>query len=102
VAKLILAGVLLGVGLFAGTYGLSIALSGLTHFRDETALAILVLLGGALYFALVFLLLGRSWFTGLLRDVTEAADTAQPAALEEFDPLADSAALPDTTPPQDG
>jgi putative peptidoglycan lipid II flippase len=102
VAKLILCGVLLGLGLFAGAYGLSLALAGLTHFRDETALAILVVLGGALYFALVFLLLGRSWFMGLLKDVTEAADTAQPAKLEEVDPLADSAALPDTTPPPDG
>jgi len=102
VSKLILCGVLLGLGLFAGAYGLGLALSGLTHFRDETALAILVVFGGALYFALVFLLLGRSWFMGLLRDVTEAADTAQPAELEEVDPLADSAALPDTTPPPDG
>jgi len=101
VAKLILCGVLLAVCLFAGAYGLSIALAGLTHFRDETALAILVVLGGALYFALVFLLLGRSWFMSLLRDVTEAADTTQPAKLEEVDPLADSAALPDTTPPPD-
>jgi len=101
VAKLILCGVLLALGLFAGAYGLSIALAGLTHFRDETALAILVLLGGAFYFALVFILLGRSWFMGLLRDVTEASETPAPAALEEVDPLADSAALPDTTPPPD-
>ena len=101
VSKLILSGVMLGAALFAGAYGLGLALSGLTHFRDETALAILVVLGGALYFALVFVLLGRKWFMSLLRDVTEAAETPEPAALEEIDPLADSAALPDSEPPPD-
>jgi putative peptidoglycan lipid II flippase len=101
VTKLILSGVILGAALFAGAYGLGLALSGLTHFRYETALGILVVLGGALYFGMVFLLLGRKWFMGLLRDVSEAAETPAPAALEEVDPLADSAALPDSEPPPD-
>jgi putative peptidoglycan lipid II flippase len=101
VAKLIISGVLLGVALFVGAHGLSFALAGLAHFRDESALAILVVLGGALYFALVFLLLGRSWFMGLVREVSEVADTPAAAALEEVDPLADSAALPDSNPPPD-
>jgi putative peptidoglycan lipid II flippase len=99
VAKLILAGVLLGAALFAGAYGLSQALAGLAHFRDETALAILIILGSVLYFALVLVLLGRAWFAGLLKDVTVAAETPEPAELEEADPTDDSAALPDSEPP---
>ncbi|MGH6866585.1 MAG: murein biosynthesis integral membrane protein MurJ [Methyloceanibacter sp.] len=102
VAKLILAGVVLGAALFAGAYGLERALAGLGHFHDETALTILVLAGAALYFALVLVLLGRRWFMGLLREVSIAADTKAPPDLEQADPTDDSAALPDNEPPPKG
>jgi hypothetical protein len=74
----------------------------MTHFRDETALAILVIGGGVLYFALVAVVLGRNWFMGLLKDVSTAADTDAPAELDEPDPTDDSAALPDSEPPPKG
>ncbi len=102
VAKLILAGVVLAVVLFAGAYGLQQALASLPHFRDETALAVLIVLGGIVYFVLVWLLLGRKWFMSLLREVSTAADSTAPVDLEEQDPTDDSATLPDSEPPPRG
>jgi putative peptidoglycan lipid II flippase len=99
VAKLIAAGVVLAATLLAGAYGLERALSGLTHFHDETMLALLVALGALVYGLAVFLLLGWSWLASLLRDVTVAADTEAPADLEQADPTVDSAMLPDNEPP---
>ena len=101
VIKLVLIGVVLAGALLAGAYGLDRALVSLTSLREEAALAILVVLGGLLYFALVFAILGRRWFKGLLREVTEAADTQAPAPLDE-DPTDASAALPDSDPPPKG
>ena len=102
VAKLIAIGVVFAGALFAGAYGLEQALSGLTHFRDETALALLVTLGGLLYFALVYLGLGRKWFMGLLREVSTAADSTAPVNLENPDLTDNSEALPDNEPPPKG
>jgi hypothetical protein len=73
------------------------SLAGLAHFGDEIALAVLLVLGTAIYALAVFLLLGRGWLGSLLKDVGSAAEA--PAALEKPDPLQDSAALPDNTPP---
>jgi len=98
VAKLVGIGVVFAAALFAGAYGLQQALTGLDHFRDEIALAILVVAGGALYFALVFFGLGRRWFMGLLKDVSAAADKNAPVPIDE-DPTDDSASLPDSEPP---
>ncbi len=97
VAKLVGIGVVFAAALFAGAYGLQQALTGLDHFRDEIALAILVVAGGALYFALVFAGLGRKWFMGLLKDVSAVADKNAPAPIDE-DPTDDSASLPDSEP----
>jgi putative peptidoglycan lipid II flippase len=102
VTKLVLIGVVFAGALFAGAYGLQQALAGLTHFREETALAILVILGAVLYFVLVFAILGRGWFTGLLKEVSTAADSTAPVDLEEADPTDDSADLPDSEPPPKG
>ncbi len=99
VAKLIAAGLVLGAALLAGAYGLERALSDWASFRDETELAILVVLGAAVYGLAVLLLLGRPWLRGLLREVTVAADTKAPADLEQADPTDDSAVLPDNEPP---
>jgi putative peptidoglycan lipid II flippase len=99
VAKLLVAGVVLAAALLAGAYGLEQALSGWTVFREETMLALLIFLGAVVYGLAVFLLLGRPWLMGLLREVTVAADTKAPPDLEQTDPTDDSAALPDSEPP---
>ena len=99
VAKLIAAGVVLAVSLLAGAYGLERALSGLSVFRDETKLALLLVLGAAVYGLTVLLLLGRPWLRSLLREVAAAADTPAPPDLKQTDPTDNSAVLPDNEPP---
>ncbi len=99
VAKLIAAGAMLGAALLAGAYGLERALAGLSVFREETMLALLVVLGAIVYGLLVLVLLGRPWLNSLLREVTVAADTKAPPTLETPDPTDDSSALPDNEPP---
>jgi putative peptidoglycan lipid II flippase len=99
VAKLLVAGAALAAALFAGAYGLERALAGLSVFREETMLALLLVLGAIVYGLLVVALLGRGWLRGLLRDVSAAADTKAPPTLEAPDPTDDSAALPDNEPP---
>ena len=99
VAKLIAAGIVLAAALFVGAYGLERALADMTKFRDETALAILVVLATLVYALAVLLLLGRPWLNNLLREVTVAADTKAPPDLEQPDLTDDSAVLPDNEPP---
>jgi putative peptidoglycan lipid II flippase len=99
VAKLIAAGIVLAAALLAGAYGLERALADMTAFREETMLALLVLLGAIVYGLAVLLLLGRPWLKGLLREVAVAADTKAPPDLDQPDPTDDSAALPDNEPP---
>jgi putative peptidoglycan lipid II flippase len=98
VTKLIIAGVVLGGALFAGSYGLERALSGMPAFRAETTLALLLVLGSFIYGLAVLILLGRGWLRSLLRDVSAAADKPLPK-LATPDPTDDSAALPDSEPP---
>jgi putative peptidoglycan lipid II flippase len=98
VTKLIIAGVVLGGALFAGSYGLERALSGMPAFREETTLALLLVLGSFIYGLAVLILLGRGWLRSLLRDVSAAADKPLPK-LATPDPTDDSAALPDSEPP---
>jgi putative peptidoglycan lipid II flippase len=99
VAKLLVSGAILAAALLAGSYGLERALAGMTHFREETMLALLLLAGTAVYSLAVYLLLGQPWLKGLLREVSVAADTKAPPDLEQTDPTDDSAALPDNEPP---
>jgi putative peptidoglycan lipid II flippase len=99
VAKLLLAGVILAATLFAGSYGLQRALAGMTHFREETMLGLLLLAGTAVYSLAVYLLLGQRWLMSLLREVSVAADTKAPPDLDHTDPTDDSSALPDSEPP---
>jgi putative peptidoglycan lipid II flippase len=98
VAKLLLAGGVLTVTLFFGARLAEMALTGLAHFREEIALAALLLLGGLVYTLLVLALLGRRWLTHLGKDVSAAAD-APALPLETPNPMLDSAALPDSEPP---
>ncbi len=101
-AKLIAIGVVFAGALFGGAYGLHRLFAGMEIFRDETVLGILVLLGGALYFVLVFGVLGKNWFLGLLKDVEAAADSKAPVDLQEPDLTDDSTAFPDSEPPPKG
>jgi putative peptidoglycan lipid II flippase len=97
VVKLLIAGAVLGLALLAGEPALKLALSGLAYFRDEIALALLVLLGAVVYGAAVLLLLKPRWLKGLLEDVGVAADTEEPPLPP--DPTDDSASFPDSQPP---
>jgi putative peptidoglycan lipid II flippase len=99
VAMLLLAGAILAAALVGGQYALDHALSGMALFRDETTLALLVVLGAIVYFVAVLLLLGRKWFNSLLREVTVAVETETPHPGTPQDPVDDSAALPDNEPP---
>ena len=99
VAKLIAAGIVLAAALFVGAYGLERALADMGKFRDETALAVLVVLATVVYALAVLLLLGRPWLNSLLREVTVAADTKAPPDLEQPDLTDDSAVLPGNEPP---
>jgi hypothetical protein len=99
VAKLAASGVVLGAALLAGAYGLERALAHLSVFREETILALLIVLGLLVYSSAVLALLGQKWFMSLLRDVGAAADTKASPMLQAPDPTDDSAALPDSEPP---
>ena len=99
VLKLLLAGAGLGVTLLAGQHVLPWALGGVTHFREEITLALLLLVGASVYGVVVLTLLGRGWLVHLAKDVSAAADSPPAATLEQPDALEDSAALPDNTPP---
>lgn len=99
VLRLLAAGVVLAVALYFGDRLLSKSLTGLAHFHDEVALAILLTLGAFLYLALVLLFLGRGWLRNLFRDVGEAAEAPAPKEPQPPDPLRDSSALPDNQPP---
>lgn len=100
VAKLAIIGVVFAAALFAGAMGLDRALASMSLFRDETALGILVVLGGILYFVLVFLVLGRRWFMGLLKEVEREAQLPAPKEAVLIEDVTDDAeSLPDSEPP---
>lgn len=102
VALLLAAGVVLGIAIFAGDYGLNQALAEMSLFRDETTLAILLVWGAIVYALAVLALLGRRWLKSLLSEAAAAADTLAPADLKHPDPTDDSEALPDNEPPPKG
>jgi putative peptidoglycan lipid II flippase len=66
--RLLAAGVAMGLVLFAGRALIGPMLSGVPWLREELLLAILVLLGGAAYAALVMMLRGRGWLRSLARE----------------------------------
>jgi putative peptidoglycan lipid II flippase len=68
VLKLFGAGAVLAMALYLGDLALSDALAGLSHFREEVTLTLLIVLGTAVYTAIVLLLLGLDWLLDLLRD----------------------------------
>ncbi|MBM3545186.1 MAG: murein biosynthesis integral membrane protein MurJ [Alphaproteobacteria bacterium] len=102
VALLLAAGVVLGLAIFAGQYGLDRVLADMRVFRDETTLAILLMWGAIVYLLAVLALLGRKWFKSLMSEAAAAADRPGPADLEHPDPIDDSEALPDNEPPPKG
>jgi len=99
VIRLLLAGTVLAGAIVLGNRFLPEALAGLPYFREETALAILIVVGAVVYAAAVLLLLGRGWLGGLLKDVGTAAEEAPAKEIEQPSPEEASAALPDNTPP---
>ena len=99
VIRLLLAGAVLAVALYFGSIWLAQAFAGLTHFREETTLAVLLFIGTIIYALTVLLLLGRSWFATLLKDVGTAADAPASKTPQPPDPTSASSSLPDSTPP---
>jgi len=75
--RLIGCGIVLGLALYGGQIFIAPALSGLHGLREEALLLILIILGAAVYGALVIALLGRTWLKDLTRDEETAA--ARPA-----------------------
>lgn len=100
VAMLVIAGVLLALGLFGGQYAFAGIVAKLPFFREETLLAILLVLGTLVYAGLVLVLLGKKWLNNLLREVTTAADATAPANMPP-DPT-QVTSLPDADPPPSG
>jgi putative peptidoglycan lipid II flippase len=67
-ARLVASGLLLGLAFYAGQRFFAPMLSGLSRFREETLLLILLIAGTILYVGLILALLGRDWLKNLLRD----------------------------------
>jgi putative peptidoglycan lipid II flippase len=99
VIRLLLAGAVLAVALYFGSLWLSKAFAGLTYFREETTLAVLLFIGTIIYALAVLLLLGRGWLASLLKDVGTAADAPSSKTPQPPDPTSASSSLPDNTPP---
>ena len=99
VIRLLLAGAVLAVALYFGSFWLSKAFAGLTYFREETTLAVLLFIGTIIYALAVLLLLGRGWLASLLKDVGTAADAPSSKTPQPPDPTSASSSLPDNTPP---
>jgi putative peptidoglycan lipid II flippase len=100
VAKLAAIGIAFAVALYFGGQWLRTALSDMTSFREETTLGILVVVGGILYFAAVFLILGRGWFAGLMKEIEHEASLPAPVKPDLIeDPTDASESLPDSEPP---
>jgi putative peptidoglycan lipid II flippase len=99
VIRLLLAGAVLAVALYFGSLWLAQAFAGLTYFREETTLAVLLLIGTIVYALMVLLLLGRGWLGTLLKDVGTAADAPPSKTPQPPDPTSASSSLPDSTPP---
>jgi putative peptidoglycan lipid II flippase len=99
VIRLLATGAVLAAALFVGNQLLPAALSGLPRFREETTLAILIVIGAVVYAAAVLALLGRSWLGTILKDVGTAAEEAPAKEIEQPSPEEASAALPDNPPP---
>ncbi len=66
--RLLAIGVLLGLVFYAGQRFLTPMLSGLSRFREEILLLILLIGGTILYVGLIFALVGRVWLRSLLID----------------------------------
>ena len=99
VIRLLLAGAVLAVALYFGSLWLAQAFAGLSYFREETTLAVLLFIGTIIYALTVLLLLGRGWLGSLLKDIGTAADAPPSKTPQPPDPTSASSSLPDNTPP---
>jgi len=77
--KLALAGIALAAVLYFGARAIPGWLAGWRALREEAVLALLVVLGGAVYFGIVFALFGRQWLAVLKR----RAETPPPANMPD-------------------
>jgi putative peptidoglycan lipid II flippase len=66
-AKFLAAGTVLGATLWFAARFAAVQLAQLNVFRDETALALLVLIGAVVYAVLILLLFGKGWLRSLVR-----------------------------------
>jgi putative peptidoglycan lipid II flippase len=66
-AKFVLAGAILGAALWFAARFAAVYLAQLSTFRDETTLALLVVLGAVVYAAAILPLFGRRWLISLVR-----------------------------------
>jgi putative peptidoglycan lipid II flippase len=66
--RVLAGGLVLGLAFYAGQRFAAPLLAGLSRFREETLLLILLIGGTILYAGLILALLGRAWLQNLLRD----------------------------------
>ncbi|XSG81624.1 MAG: murein biosynthesis integral membrane protein MurJ [Methyloligella sp. ZOD6] len=83
VLKLLAAGLVLAGAIYGAYLVLPGLLEDLPAFRDETALGILIVIGGLVYGLMLFVLLGKGWLRGLLREAGSGNLTAKDLAEEE-------------------
>jgi putative peptidoglycan lipid II flippase len=72
VLRLAVIGIVLGVAFYAGQRFGAPYFYGISHFRDETLLLILLAGGTILYATLILAFMGRTWLRNLLRDAATA------------------------------
>ncbi len=70
--KFIAAGVVLALALWGAVWGCRSWLAGMTAFRDEAILLVLVLVGAVVYGASILLLFGPRWLRSLVRSAPAA------------------------------
>jgi putative peptidoglycan lipid II flippase len=82
VVRVLGAGVVLALALFLGQRVLHQVTADFAVFRDEAVLLLLIIIGGAVYAALILALLGRDWLRSLARDSGQGAAAAVPPDTE--------------------
>jgi len=71
--RLIAAGIAMAIVLFFAMRLLAPYFAKMTTLRDETLLLTLAAIGGAVYFAAIWVLLGKKWVRGLVRGAEPAS-----------------------------
>jgi putative peptidoglycan lipid II flippase len=82
IVKLAVAGSALALALWLTHRPVATAFAGWATWRDESALAVLAVIGGVVYFGIVLALFGRHWLTALRARRRPAAPVTRPLALD--------------------